>query len=88
MNLSDEDRVELGLRAEALLSSHTFKTCIAHLREQYTDAIFTSGPQDTAAREEAYNSHQALQNIVSQLGVYVAEAHLIIERGEQQDNED
>jgi hypothetical protein len=76
--------VELGLRAEVLLQSNTFKFCVDHLSTQYTNAILTSRPEDRDGREHHYHLHTSLQDLVSQLGVYVAEAHDLMADSEQE----
>jgi hypothetical protein len=85
--VTDEDRVELGLRAEALLQTNTFKFLIDHLGEQYANAILTSAPAQADVREENYHLHHALQAIVEQLGIYVAAAHKLIQDGQSDEGQ-
>jgi hypothetical protein len=79
--------VELGLRAEALLGSDTFKFIVDFLSDSYANNILQSSPTDTEARETNYHLHQALQHIVAQLGAFQARAHELVRQGQQEDNE-
>lgn len=79
--------VELGLRAEALLGSDTFKFVVSYLSESYANNILQSNPHDTETRETNYHLHHALSHIVDQLGAYQARAHELVRQGEQEDTE-
>lgn len=85
--MTDEDIVELGLRAEALLGSATFKFVVDHLAEEYANNILGSNAHDTVTRESNYHLHQALQHIVATLNALQARAHAIVEQSQQEDNE-
>lgn len=85
--MTDDDIVELGLRAEALLGSSTFKFVVDYLSESYANNILQSAPEQNDIREQNYYLHQALQHVVSQLGAYQARAHEIVQQNQQEDAE-
>lgn len=85
--MTDEDVVELGLRAEALLGSSTFKFVVDYLAESYVNNWLTSNPHDAETREVNYHLHHALNDIVAQLGACAARAHELVEEGQQRDDE-
>lgn len=79
--------IELGLRCQALLDSHTFKYIVDFLSESYADNILASAGHERQKREENYHLHQSLQHIVGQLGAFAAAGQALIDEQEQKEDE-
>lgn len=85
--MTEEQVVELGVRAHTLLTSHTFKFVVDHLHEQYTNAILGSKPEERQTRENFYHLHKALSDIVGQLGAYVQAKDGVVKAQEDKEQE-
>ena len=81
-SLTDDQTVELGTRADALLSSATFNYTIGSLVEQYTAEMFTTAPEQQDERERLYYLHHALCDIRNRLQVWVAQKDVILAQHE------
>lgn len=79
--------VELGIRAEALLNSKTFRLVIDHIASLYVSNILTSALEEREKREDQYHMHRALNDVVSQLSGFVITRDTILKGREQQEDE-
>lgn len=84
--LSDEeqDTVEQGEAARFLLDNPLFLRAIEAVRAQCAEAILTSAPQATEAREHAYNLSRGLSAITTELADLDARAQTILALAEAQ----
>lgn len=86
--MTQDQIVELGIRAEALLQSKTFSFVVAHLTEQYTNAMLQSAPNEQDKREHLYHLNRALSDVVSQLSSYVTSRDTILAARAQDEQEE
>lgn len=85
--MNEEQIVELGSRAEALLGSKTFKFVVDYLANSYANNILQSAVPATEAREQNYYLHRALADIVGQLAGFTQAKDEIMSRRSQEEED-
>lgn len=85
--MTEEQVIELGFRAEALLKSNTFKFVVDQLAIGYSNNILASKPHERQVREENFYLHKALSDVVAQLSAFVAAKDEIERQLENKDEE-
>ena len=68
----ENDLIQQGNEAEALLGSEAFNSTVNNLVEETFQQFVNSKPADTEAREQIYNNYRALVSIVHTLQQRVA----------------
>jgi len=86
--VTENEIVELGVRAQLLLTSETFRKVVSHLGDQYANLILTSAPNEGDKREDGYHQHRALNDIVTQLNLYVGQKDQILEQRKMAEQEE
>lgn len=79
--LTDEDEqiVEEGAEAQALLDNPLFIKVIERVRQQCADAILASAPEKAAERELSYNLSRGLSAITEELLIMQAAGESTLE---------
>ena len=77
--LTDEEqqKVDEGDAARALLDAPMFLTAIERLRHDASEKILSSAPDEIGKREEAYNLSRALSEVTRELLIVAAEGERI-----------
>jgi hypothetical protein len=75
----EEREVDLGRDAQSLLDSHAFLNAIESIRAQCAEAILTSPPSATAAREDSYHLSRGLSAVTAELLALQERAGSILE---------
>lgn len=83
----EEQAVEEGTAAQALLDSPSFIITIDRLRQQCAEAILTSDPHKGAEREASYNLSRGLSAITVELIALAARAETVLENAARQSAE-
>ena len=77
-DLTEEDLVNRGVRAEELLKNDVFSQAFKDLIDYYLNTFITSRPEDEKVREAAYYQSQAIQQVTGLLNQWVAVKEQII----------
>ncbi len=85
--MDEEQQVKLGCAADALLRSETFRTVVDYLGNSYANQFLLSKPHERMTREDAYNHHHALQDIVGVLNSLVQAKDAILEQRQEEARE-
>ena len=69
--MTEQEQVDRGAKAQALLSSPIFQEVFADIREEQVRSFFESKPAQTEEREHLYRLRLAVDAIEAQLIQYV-----------------
>ncbi|MBD3754225.1 MAG: hypothetical protein IE937_01120 [Gammaproteobacteria bacterium] len=71
MNISLEKAVQIGLQLRPLINTESFQTAVEALREEYRTRVFDSDYSEREKREQAYQQHRALDDLLINLNTFV-----------------
>ncbi|GAB5503423.1 hypothetical protein [Pyruvatibacter sp.] len=86
-NLTEEQIVQIGTGAEAILGSDVYQFLMNYLHTEQMAKIIQSKPHETKTRESAYYAAQALQSFNDSLAQFTQQAKAIAEAQAEADEE-
>ena len=86
-NVSQQDLIDRGVRAEELLKNDTFSAAVKDVVDMNINVWLNSKDDDAKLREAAYYAAQGINNVIGVLNQYVAIKEQIVAELNQQTEE-
>ena len=83
----EEQKVEEGTAAQALLENPMFLLAIERVRKDCSEGILTSPPEASAQRERLYNLSRGLSAVTAELAMLASEAETVLQNARRSTEE-
>lgn len=82
--MTEDKLLHLGMTSRVFLESDSFNELVSLLRQEITERILLTEPEETAKREQNYYLHKAVEELMGLMKTSVDQSDAILKSQEEQ----